>query len=113
MGRSGARAFTLIELRIAIAVLAMISRSCNRAFDGLERTKEGVTRLADCHHQGRVTLQCIAYELGGAYIGARAAEPANLVAIRNGVCFARATCGGSRRLQQLQQPPLRQTQQGV
>ena len=78
----GARAFTLIELLIAIAVLAMITTLLYGAFDGLERTKEGVTRVADRYHQGRATLQRIAYELGGAYISAHAPPDQNLVAIR-------------------------------
>lgn len=81
-GAAGARGFTLIELLIAIAVLAMISMLLYGAFDGLERTKEGVTRLSDRYHQGRSTLQRIAYELSSAYISAHAPPDPNLVVVR-------------------------------
>jgi general secretion pathway protein J len=79
---AGARGFTLIELLIAIAVLAMISMLLYGAFDGLERTREGVTRLSDRYHQGRAALQRVAYELSGAYISAHAPPDQNLVAVR-------------------------------
>jgi general secretion pathway protein J len=80
--RAEARGFTLIELLIAIAVLAMISMLLYGAFDGLERTKDGVTRLSDRYHQGRAALQRIAYELSSAYISAHAPPDPNLVAVR-------------------------------
>lgn len=80
--RADERGFTLIELLIAIAVLAMISMLLYGAFDGLERTKDGVTRLSDRYHQGRAALQRIAYELSSAYISAHAPPDQNLVAVR-------------------------------
>jgi general secretion pathway protein J len=89
--RSRARGFTLIELLIAVAVLAMISTLLYGAFDGLERTKEGVTRVADRYHQGRSTLQRIAYELGGAYLSAHAPPDPNLVATRTAFVGTRET----------------------
>ena len=81
--RANSRGFTLIELLIAVAVLAMISTLLYGAFDGLERTRDGVTRVADRYHQGRSTLQRIAYELGGAYLSAHAPPDQNLVAMRS------------------------------
>ena len=85
------RGFTLIELLIAVAVLAMISTLLYGAFDGLERTKEGVTRIADRYHQGRSALQRIAYELGGAYLSAHAPPDLNLVATRTAFVGTRET----------------------
>lgn len=80
--RARARGFTLIELLIAVGVLAMVSMLLYGAFDGLERTKAGVTRLADRYHEGRSALQRIAHELSGAYISAHAPPDQNLIAVR-------------------------------
>jgi general secretion pathway protein J len=90
-GRAAERGFTLIELLIAIGVLAMISMLLYGAFDGLERTKEGVTRVSDRYHQGRAAIQRIAYELSGAYISAHAPPDQNLVAVRTAFIGVRDT----------------------
>ncbi|MEO8177438.1 MAG: type II secretion system protein GspJ [Deltaproteobacteria bacterium] len=80
--RRGARGFTLIELMIAIGVLAMLSLLLYGAFDGLERTRTGVMRVNDRYHEGRGALQRIAYELSSAYLSAHAPPDQNLVAER-------------------------------
>jgi general secretion pathway protein J len=90
-GRGAERGFTLIELLIAIGVLAMISMLLYGAFDGLERTKEGVTRVADRYHQGRAAIQRIAYELSGAYLSAHAPPDQNLLAVRTAFVGVRDT----------------------
>jgi general secretion pathway protein J len=89
--RGAERGFTLIELLIAIGVLAMISMLLYGAFDGLERTKEGVTRISDRYHQGRSAIQRIAYELSGAYLSAHAPPDQNLVAVRTSFVGVRDT----------------------
>jgi general secretion pathway protein J len=80
--RAQASGFTLVELLIAIGVLAMISMLLYGAFDGLQRTKDGVTRLSDRYHEGRAALQRIAHELSGAYLSAHAPPDQNLVVMR-------------------------------
>jgi general secretion pathway protein J len=89
--RAHARGFTLIELLIAVGVLAMVSMLLYGAFDGLERTKAGVTRLTDRYHEGRSALQRVAYELSGAYISAHAPPDQNLVAVRTAFIGVRDT----------------------
>jgi general secretion pathway protein J len=89
--RAHARGFTLIELLIAVGVLAMVSMLLYGAFDGLERTKAGVTRLADRYHEGRSALQRVAYELSGAYISAHAPPDQNQVAVRTAFIGVRDT----------------------
>ena len=89
--RQHARGFTLIELLIAIGVLAMVSMLLYGAFSGLERTKDGVTRLADRYHQGRAALRRMAHELSGAYISAHAPPDQNLVAVRTAFIGVRDT----------------------
>jgi general secretion pathway protein J len=77
--RQAARGFTLIELLIAIGVLSMLSMLLYGAFDGLERTRDGVMRLGDRYHEGRTALQRIAYELSSSYLSAHAPPDQNLV----------------------------------
>jgi general secretion pathway protein J len=89
--RAHARGFTLIELLIAVGVLAMVSMLLYGAFDGLERTKAGVTRLTDRYHEGRSALQRVAYELSGSYISAHAPPDQNLVAVRTAFIGVRDT----------------------
>lgn len=83
--------FTLIELLIAIAVLSLLCTLLYGAFDGLERTKEGVTRIADRYHEGRAALQRMAYEIGGAYLSLHAPPDQNLVTARTAFIGTRDT----------------------
>lgn len=83
--------FTLLELLVAIAVLALVSALLYGAFDGLERTREGVTRVADRYHEGRAALQRMAYELGGAYLSLHAPPDQGLVTVRTAFIGTRDT----------------------
>lgn len=67
-GRVGARGFTLLELLVAVAVLAMISTLIYGAFAGMRNSKEGVSRVGDRYHEGREALRRITRELQSAYI---------------------------------------------
>ncbi len=86
-----ARGFTLIELLIAVAVMAMICMLLYGAFDGLERTKQGVTRISDRYHQGRSALRRISDEISGAYLSAHAPPDASLVSVRTAFIGTRDT----------------------
>lgn len=66
----GHRGFTLVELMIAISVLAMISGLLYGAFNGLANTRAGVSRLANRFHEGRAAIRRISHELRGAYLSA-------------------------------------------
>jgi general secretion pathway protein J len=89
--RSSARGFTLLELLIAIAVLSLLCTLLYGAFDGLERTKEGVTRIAERYHEGRAALQRMAHEMGGAYLSLHAPPDQSLVATRTAFIGTRDT----------------------
>lgn len=76
--RVQSRGFTLIELMIAVGVLAMIAALLFGAFSGLASTRAGVSRLADRYHQGRAALRRMSHELRGAYLSAHVPIDQNL-----------------------------------
>jgi general secretion pathway protein J len=92
--RSAAAGFTLLELLVAISILALISLLLYEAFDGLQRTKDGVTRLSDRYHEGRGAIQRMAYELSSAYLSLHAPPDQNLVAMRTAFIGTRSSPAG-------------------
>lgn len=62
------RAVTLVELLIAVAVLAMISVLIYSSFSGMRRSRDGIQRITDRYREGRIALSRIARELSSAYI---------------------------------------------
>jgi general secretion pathway protein J len=66
------RGFTLLELLVAIGVLAMISMLIYGAFAGLKRSKEGVERVSDRYREGRLAMARITRELQSAYVSSHA-----------------------------------------
>lgn len=80
--RHAQRGFTLIEMLIAIAVLAMLTTLLYGAFDSLERSKDGVTEITGRYHEGRAAMRHIAYELESAYLSTHAPPDPNLVVQR-------------------------------
>lgn len=66
--RSGARGFTLVEMLIAVGVLAWVSMLIYSAFAGMKSSKDGVGRIDDRNHEGREALRRISRELSSAYV---------------------------------------------
>lgn len=66
--RSAARGMTLIELLVAMAVLAFISILIYSAVDGMRRSREGVERINDRYREGRMAMQRMSRELASAYL---------------------------------------------
>jgi general secretion pathway protein J len=58
----------LIEVMVAVAVLAMLSTIVYGAFDGLSRGKKGLGRVNDRYHQGRAAMTRIAAEISSAFL---------------------------------------------
>lgn len=62
--------FTLIEVMVAIVILAMVSVMMYSAFNGLRRSHDGITRLQDRYHEGRSAMARMTRELQSAYLSA-------------------------------------------
>jgi general secretion pathway protein J len=78
--RAGIRGFTLIEMLIAVGVLAWVSMLIYGAFAGMKSSKEGVERIDDRNHEGREALRRISRELSSAYVSLhRQVDPMLLV----------------------------------
>jgi general secretion pathway protein J len=75
MKRARARGFTLLELLVAIAILAMVSMMIYAAFAGLKNSKEGIARVDDRYREGRLAMARIGRELQSAYLSGHAIDP--------------------------------------
>jgi general secretion pathway protein J len=62
------RGLTLLEILVSIAILAMVSLLSYGAFDGLSKSKQGLSRVNERYHEGRAAMRRIAHELSAAYI---------------------------------------------
>jgi general secretion pathway protein J len=62
------RGFTLLEVMVSIAILAMVSVLIYGAFDGLSRGKKSLGRVNDRYHQGRAAISRMAMELSSAFL---------------------------------------------
>ncbi len=70
--RRRSRAFSLIELLIAVAILAGITSLLYGSFAALKRSKDGLTRVQDRQREGRLAMARITRELQSAYLSAHA-----------------------------------------
>lgn len=66
------RGFTLVELLVAVAILAMISILIYSAFAGLRQSKQGIQRVTDRYREGRLAMARITRELQSAYVSLHA-----------------------------------------
>lgn len=64
------RGFTLVELLVAIGILAMISTLIYGAFAGLKTSREGLMRVGDRYQEGRLAMRRVNRELQSAYLSA-------------------------------------------
>ncbi|MCS6901184.1 MAG: type II secretion system protein GspJ [Myxococcales bacterium] len=80
--RSGSRGLTLLEILVAITIMAMVSILIYGAFDGVSRSKTGLSRINGRFHQGRSLLRRLARELSSAYISLHVPYNQALLAVR-------------------------------
>lgn len=62
------RGFTLLELIVAVTVLAFITMLLYGAFSGMKHTRDGLTRVQDRYREGRIALSRIVRDLQSAYV---------------------------------------------
>jgi general secretion pathway protein J len=68
MSRGGARGMTMIEVVVAIGILAMIGVLIHGVIDSLSRGKKGEEMRAERAHEGREAMQRIVRDLSAAYL---------------------------------------------
>lgn len=59
---------TLLEVLVAVGVLAMVGTLLYGALDGMNRSRQGIERIDDRYHQGRQALARISREMQSAFI---------------------------------------------
>lgn len=62
------RGFTLLELLVAISILAMVSLVIYGAFAAMRKSKEGLERVQTRYREGRMAMQRITRDLTSAYL---------------------------------------------
>jgi general secretion pathway protein J len=78
------RGFTLVELLVAVAVLAFITMLLYGAFAGMKRSRDGLTRTQGRYREGRLALSRFVRDLSSAYISQHAPLNAQLVLYKTG-----------------------------
>jgi general secretion pathway protein J len=76
--RTLARGFTLVELLVAVTVLAFITMLLYGAFSGMKRSRDGLTRTQGRYREGRIALSRFVRDLSSAYISQHAPLNAQL-----------------------------------
>ncbi|MFO0619022.1 MAG: type II secretion system protein GspJ [Polyangiaceae bacterium] len=66
--RARARGLTLIEVIVALGIMALVSVVLYGAFDGMARTRTSLEKLGDRYQQGRSAISRISRELQSAFI---------------------------------------------
>jgi general secretion pathway protein J len=66
--RARSRGLTLLEVLVSIGILALIATLIYGAFDGMARSRAGLTRLDDRYQQGRSSLARMSRELQSAFL---------------------------------------------
>jgi general secretion pathway protein J len=66
--RARQRGMTLLEVLVAVGILAMVGTLVYGALDGMQRTRVTVERIDDRYHQGRQAIARISREIQSAYL---------------------------------------------
>jgi general secretion pathway protein J len=92
MKHRGKRAgFTLVEVLVAVVVLALIAALIYGAFAGLKRSKEGLERVGDRYREGRIALAQISRDLQSAYLSLHAPIDQSIVVQKTAFIGTRGT----------------------
>ncbi|AUX38468.1 MULTISPECIES: type II secretion system protein GspJ [Sorangium] len=70
---------TLLEVLVSVAILAIIGTLIYGAFDGMSRSRAGISRISDRYHQGRAAIARISRELQAAFLSRHQPADKNIV----------------------------------
>jgi general secretion pathway protein J len=88
---AGIRGFTLLEVLIAIGILASISLLIYGAFAGMKQTRDGLLRVSDRYREGRIAMTRISQELQSAYLSSHLPINAQLAVVQTAFIGTRGT----------------------
>ena len=66
--RAHARGMTLLEVLISVSILALVATLIYGAFDGMARSRAGLSQLNDRYHQGRAAISRMSRELQSSFL---------------------------------------------
>jgi general secretion pathway protein J len=66
--KRSARGFTLLELLVAISILAMVSVLIYGAFAAMRKSKEGLERVQERYREGRMAMQRLSRDIESSYL---------------------------------------------
>jgi len=96
--RASERGLTLIEVLISISVLALVGSLIYGAYDGMARTRKGLSGINDRYHQGRTAMGRMAREIQSAFISVNGQNVLNPVMQVRQTAFVAADEGDMDRL---------------
>ncbi|UQA60816.1 type II secretion system protein GspJ [Polyangium aurulentum] len=82
--RARSRGMTLLEVMVAIGVLALLGSLIYGAFDGMSRSRRGLERIDDRYHQGRNAVSRITREVAAAFISRHVPPNAQMISRKTG-----------------------------
>jgi general secretion pathway protein J len=88
---ASARGFTLLELIVAVTVLAFVTMLLYGSFSGMKRTRDGLTRVQDRYREGRIALSRVVRDLQGAYISQHLPINQQITTLRTAFIGSQAT----------------------
>jgi general secretion pathway protein J len=88
---AGIRGFTLLEVLIAIGILASISLLIYGAFAGMKQTRDGLQRVSDRYREGRIAMTRISQELQSAYLSSHLPIMTQLAVVQTAFIGTRGT----------------------
>ncbi|MCH2109795.1 MAG: prepilin-type N-terminal cleavage/methylation domain-containing protein, partial [Polyangiaceae bacterium] len=81
-GSGSHRGMTLIEVLVAMTILAFISIAVFSAIDGLRRSRQGLERVTDRYREGRLAMARLTRELQSAYLSGHVPIDPNLQVVQ-------------------------------
>ncbi len=93
---SSQRGVTLLEVMVAVGILAMVSTLVYGAFDGMARSRQGISRIDERYRQGRVALARMTRELQMAFLSLH--QPQQIAASVRSTVFLGTDSGSSDRV---------------